>query len=67
MIGNVDEFILHIGIDNFEEFNKWIIDFYNTYQTPKDRLNMKNTTKYTDMINKEIIIIDKMKRHGIPE
>ncbi len=60
LIGNIDEFINYIGKDNFEDFNNWIKEFYNTYVTPEDRLNKKNSKEYIDITNKGLSVVENM-------
>ena len=62
MVGNVEEFISAVGNDNFEELNKWIIDYYNKYPTPdiRKQLNEHPSEEYNKTIKEGIIIINEM-------
>lgn len=59
--GNIDEFISYIGEKEFEEFNNWIVEFYNRFTTPDIRRDMKNSKEYLELIQKGIDIVNKMK------
>ena len=62
MVGNIKDFIQIVGSDNFETFNKWIIDYYNDYPNVEIRkeLNENSDTKYTQTIQDGINIIKNM-------
>ena len=60
LIGTIDEFIIDIGENTFENFNEWIKEFYNNYPTINDRLDKSNTFEYKKMIEDGTIIVNKM-------
>ena len=60
LIGNIEDFINNIGENYFIKFNEWIIDFYDNYPSPTDRLEKRNTEKYQRMIDDGIAIINSM-------
>lgn len=60
LIGNIEDFINNVGENYFIKFNEWIIDFYDNYPSPTDRLEKRNTEKYQRMIDDGIAIINNM-------
>ena len=60
LIGNIEDFINNVGENYFIKFNEWIIDFYDNYPSPTDRLEKCNTEKYQRMIDAGIAIINSM-------
>ena len=60
LIGNIEDFINNVGENYFIKFNEWIIDFYDNYPSPTDRLEKRNTEKYQRMIDDGIAIINSM-------
>lgn len=50
LTGNIEIFIDKIGKENFEELNDFVINYYNKYPTTEDRIGLKETEEYKNMM-----------------